>query len=147
VAAVLRRARPWALTLAGVAAAALQGCAVAAAAPATRDPLTVAEVAALRPAEGEILVRGWVVYAYACPACPPGVQCKPCMDDNVVLSDERRRVASYQQVRPDEVVVFAPSSAGLVVGERYTMRVRVLPRRTTSAPMNDLGLIALERSP
>ena len=37
--------------------------------------------------EGSFRIEGYVLDIYKCPPCPPGAMCKPCIPDNVVITD------------------------------------------------------------
>src|SRR5438093_85205 len=37
--------------------------------------------------EGQFRIEGYVLDIYKCPPCPPGVMCKPCIPDNLVITD------------------------------------------------------------
>ena len=37
--------------------------------------------------EGSFRIEGFVLDIYKCPPCPPGAMCKPCIPDNVVITD------------------------------------------------------------
>jgi hypothetical protein len=39
------------------------------------------------PNIGTAELAGYVVEKYACPPCPPGAMCKPCMGDSVPIAD------------------------------------------------------------
>ena len=111
--------------------------------------LRVAEIVAQRPTTGRYALIGYVSKVYLCPPCPPGAQCKPCMGDNLVLSDAPRRLGNYAEMGPDDVVVFGERAAieRLEIGARYRVQVDVRATRSTSQPMNDLALASAEPSP
>src|SRR5437867_1863690 len=37
--------------------------------------------------DGSFRIEGYVLDIYKCPPCPPGAMCKPCIPDNVVITD------------------------------------------------------------
>ena len=37
--------------------------------------------------EGPFRIRGYVIENYECPPCPPGAQCKPCLGNYIVITD------------------------------------------------------------
>jgi len=37
--------------------------------------------------EGPFRIVGYVIDIYKCPPCPPGAMCKPCIPDNIVVTD------------------------------------------------------------
>ena len=58
------------------------------AAQADEKVLTVAEFAAQHPTQGLYALTAFVVAdVYLCPPCPKGAQCKPCIGDNIQISD------------------------------------------------------------
>jgi hypothetical protein len=37
--------------------------------------------------DGPFRIEGYLLDVYKCPPCPPGSMCKPCIPDNVVITD------------------------------------------------------------
>lgn len=93
------------------------------------------------PSQGEFLLRGYVSKIYTCPPCPPGVTCKPCVGDNIVLSEKKRVLDSYK-LQEGDLVIFVKKPSEFRLGKRYLCKVKVLSSRTTSSEMNDLELIS-----
>jgi hypothetical protein len=108
--------------------------------------LKVSELAAKQAGKGTYEVEGYVIKAYHCPPCPPGAMCKPCMRDNVVLSDEPRHIDLYTEQGAAEVIVFTQGveGAALEVGKRYRLKVEVQAQSTTDRG-HDVQLIAVVR--
>jgi hypothetical protein len=117
---------------------------VIAAAP-THDPPadSVSALIARNPSHGLFTVSGFVAKLFICPSCPPGANCKPCMGDNIVLSEDNRVIESYEQLGSHEVIIFATPSQvqKFRVGNYYRIRVEVLPNRTTSMAINNLRMV------
>jgi hypothetical protein len=109
----------------------------------------VAEVVAQHPVEGAFTVTGYAAKVLTCPPCPPGALCKPCMGDNVVLSDDKTPITSYQNLGPREMIIFGESAdiTRMHVGERYRVSVEVRGTHRTSEPYNDLWLKRAEPAP
>jgi hypothetical protein len=99
---------------------------------------SISDLNAKRPTSGRFTLLGYVSKVYLCPPCPQGAQCKPCMGDNIVLSDAPRRIDSYGEMGAGDVIVF---------GDRAAIEADVRQRRTTSQPLNDLELAAATPSP
>ncbi|MFO0744464.1 MAG: hypothetical protein U1F43_02175 [Myxococcota bacterium] len=75
-----------------------------------------------RPA-ARAVVEGVVVRRYACPPCPPGAECKPCLPDHFVLS-ERADLPRDAALGDSEVVIFGWGGLPPVtVGQRVRVRV------------------------
>jgi hypothetical protein len=104
---------------------------------------SVGALIALNPTHGIFVVAGFVAKRFVCPSCPPGATCKPCMGDNIVLSDDNRAIESYEQMGSREVIIFANSSEvqKFRIGSYYRIRLEVLPSRTTSMAINNLRLV------
>lgn len=111
--------------------------------------LGVAEAVAQHPVEGSLTVTGYAAKILTCPPCPPGAVCKPCMGDNIVLSDEKTPITSYQDLGPRAMVIFGETAdiVRLRLGERYRISVEVRGTHRTSAPYNDLWLKRAEPAP
>lgn len=90
-------------------------------------------------------VKGYVSKIYVCPPCPPPNLCKPCMRNNVVVSERRKRVESYSSLGNEDVVIFAPTARRFVVGRRYTLVVRITDAKSTGDPIGDVHLVEPSR--
>lgn len=114
--------------------------------PPVRASASTRSVRALRgawPAVGaRVDVVGHVASIYACPPCPEGAVCKPCIGDHVVLSDTRKALT---QLADDDVVVFMGDPHQLKLGDRRRFTVQVCGHHTTDATPSDLALVAYER--
>jgi hypothetical protein len=108
------------------------------------EPSTAQTVTALRalpPAVGQTYrLRGYVVKQYRCPPCPPGASCKPCMGNNVVISDDPDRHELYD-LDDRDVIVFLEDPESLELGASVEVDVRVLDRRQSNRGINDLALV------
>ncbi len=93
------------------------------------------------PNEGEFLLRGYVSKIYTCPPCPPGATCKPCIGDNIVLSEKKKVIDSYR-LEEGDLVIFVKKPSEFRLGKRYLCKIKVLSSRTTSSKMNDLELVS-----
>jgi len=88
-----------------------------------------------------VTVWGYVSKIYTCPPCPPGAMCKPCMGDNIVLSEQDKKLDSYTLTGSD-LVVFTKDPEALKLGARVVLEVR---RPSESAGGKDTGEAHLVR--
>jgi hypothetical protein len=95
-----------------------------------------------RPASTHRL-RGFVVKRYACPPCPPNALCKPCMGNNIVLSDDDEPHELYDLDERD-VIVFTDTPMSFALGAQLTIEVRVLDRQSSNKGIADLELVKRE---
>lgn len=112
---------------------------VAATTSANGEVFSVGGFAQAPPKSGIAQISGCIAKQYECPACPPEVNCKPCMGSNVLLSDRSEVLKSY----PDEgnyVVVFTENPRKLSLGKCYLLTVEITDRKTTSYNVQDLRL-------
>lgn len=100
----------------------------------------IREIKQRKPASGTYATEGFVVKIYACPPCPPPNRCKPCMQDNIVVSETNRLLESYT-LTDKELVLFVADPKIFELGKKYRFSFRVLDQKTTGEPLNDLRLI------
>jgi len=110
--------------------------------PSAPPPAASGSVAALlaqKPSSGSFTVTGYVTYLYRCPPCPPGANCKPCMGDNLVLSDAPKQVTDYADVGDGDLVVLADRAKldAFKVGSRYRLDIDIGPEKHLSNPIPD----------
>lgn len=108
--------------------------------------LSVAELLRRRPDSGTFVIEGFITRVQTCPPCPKGAECKPCMPDHAVVSDQSQPLDSYANMGPQDVIVFVPSPTDLDamrVGQRRRLTVRVTREQTTNLPVHDLELVEL----
>jgi hypothetical protein len=63
--------------------------------------------------------QGYVVFKYVCPPCPEGSLCKPCMGENVVISEKNDPLSDYNGVGGTELILFAQHTEALRLGQKY----------------------------
>jgi hypothetical protein len=103
---------------------------------------SVSELKAAKPKAGRAFwVEGFISKTYVCPPCPEGAQCKPCMKDNVVLSQTKKKLESYADVKADDLIVFTADSRSFAVGRKRRLKVKITDRKTTSEPINDVEVM------
>jgi hypothetical protein len=89
---------------------------------------------------GSYDTEGYVSKIFTCPPCPPRADCKPCMEDNVVLSESEKVLESYTLSSAD-VIVYAKQPRQLELGHKYTMSVTLSPGGSPHAPKAHVALV------
>jgi len=84
--------------------------------------------------------EGYVVYGYECPPCPANDQCKPCMRNNIVISEKSTLLESYD-LSDSELLIFTDNTQQFELGKKYRFLIRLLETKSTSEPLNDLELV------
>lgn len=107
------------------------------------EMIKISELKRRKPATGYFNIEGYLVKIYKCPPCPPGVNCKPCMGDNIVVSELDQLKESYDLTEKD-LIIFVTNPDQFIRGKRYYFSFGVTDRRTTNEALNDLNLIGYE---
>ncbi|MFH1749703.1 MAG: META domain-containing protein, partial [bacterium] len=89
---------------------------------------------------GTYNTEGYVVKIYTCPPCPKRAQCKPCMRDNIVISENNKLLETYT-LSDKEMVLFVNNPKQFELGEKYTFSIKILDYKTTGEPINDVEII------
>lgn len=89
---------------------------------------------------GTYNTEGYVVKIYTCPPCPKGAQCKPCMRDNIVISENNKLLETYS-LSDKEMILFVNSPKQFELGKKYTFSIKILDYKSTSEPINDVEII------
>lgn len=89
---------------------------------------------------GTYNTEGYVVKIYTCPPCPKGAQCKPCMKDNIVISENNKLLETYS-LSDKEMILFVNSPKQFELGEKYIFSMKILNYKSTGEPINDVEVI------
>ena len=103
------------------------------------DSSSVGQFRKLAHPRGEFQISGYVVKQYSCPPCPAGALCKPCMRNNVLISDAKELSAGFPE-QGNYLVVFTEEPENLVLGKFYKMTVEVVEGKTSRHGEHDLIL-------
>jgi len=98
------------------------------------------EIKSNRFNSGTYNTEGYVVKIYTCPPCPKGAQCKPCMRDNVVISENNKLLETYS-LSDKEMILFVNSPKQFEPGGKYTFSIKILDYKSTGEPINDVEII------
>lgn len=104
---------------------------------------TVADFKKAAHQAGVYQLVGFVVKKYDCPDCPDGAQCKPCMKDNIVISDSAKLIDDYN-LSDNELILFTIKPNSFDLKTKYSFIVRVTDQNTTGESINDLELVSYQ---
>jgi len=90
---------------------------------------------------GEFTTEGYVVKIYTCPICPEGYQCKPCMRNNLVISENNQLLANYA-LTSKELIIFTDNVQPFELGQKYKFTVKILDSKSTTEPINDIEVVS-----
>lgn len=93
-----------------------------------------------KPMGGVFVTQGYIAKIYTAPACPPGAQCKPSMADNIVISEDKKNLDSYN-LSAREMILFTSKTAELKKGKRYRFQIEITDQKTTNESLNDVVLL------
>ena len=86
-----------------------------------------------------VKLKVYVVEVYVCPPCPPGAQCKPCMENNITVADEKLKDIS--KVPAEKLLrVITREAESFKIGKRYFLTVRF--RRNKETQSEDAVLVS-----
>ena len=116
-------------------------CILALVLPVSADSLSVSQFRQLAPRTGEFQIEGYIAKRFRCPACPNAAQCKPCIGNSVLVSQDDEVLQSYPS-EGNYLVVFTDVPERLEVSKFYRFNVKVLEARSTGHGVQDLKLIS-----
>jgi hypothetical protein len=105
------------------------------------EVLSVADFRRLAPAKGKFEVSGYIAKQYKCSPCPQEAICKPCMGNNVLLSEADELLQTYPSTG-NYLVIFTDEPEKLSLGKPYLLKVEVLQTNTTGYQLQDLRLVS-----
>ena len=77
--------------------------------------LAIHELKEFNYTSGNYNVEGYVVKIYTCPPCPRGAMCKPCMRDNIVVSEKNELLDVYY-LSASEIIIFCENPKQFQLG-------------------------------
>ena len=110
------------------------------------ESITIQDLKERKPTTGFFNVEGYVAKIFSCPPCPAGATCMPCMEENIVISEQVKTVEAYTTISSSEMILFVQNPEQLfTLGEKCQFSIRVRDERTTDEPVNDIELIGFSR--
>ena len=68
--------------------------------------------------------EGYVAKIYACPFCPPGAACAPCMEEHIVISEQSKTLDNGSPTELD-LVVFVRYPKQFTLMQKYMFSIRI----------------------
>jgi hypothetical protein len=84
--------------------------------------------------------EGYVVKKYICPPCSNNDQCKPCMANHIIISEKIDSSGDFQ-LSETEMILFSPTTDHYKIGTKYQFTIKILERKSTSEPINDVEIV------
>jgi len=75
------------------------------------------------PKNHNINIAGYIVKAYTCPSCPIGAQCKPCMGNNIVVSETNALRQTYDGLSSSEFILYTDQPTQFELGKKYLFSI------------------------
>ena len=89
----------------------------------------------------EYRTDGFVIKIYNCPPCPQGVNCKPCMGNNIIISTHNKAL-DYSQLSSNELIVFTEHPHKFEVGNKYEFLIELANKKSSPKENHKFKLIA-----
>ncbi len=111
----------------------------------TSDFYSIHELKQKNISEGSYNTEGYVVKIYTCPQCPTNAMCKPCMRNNIVISEDNLTLEAYSLTENDLIIFTSNSNPKqFELGKRYTFSINITKYKSTSEPINDIELVGYD---
>lgn len=89
--------------------------------------------------EGSFSIVGYVIDIYKCPPCPAGAMCKPCIGDNIVVTDN---IAEKDPTLIRRLKIFTDKPGQFELKKRYLFTVKVRGKIPKGHPIYDVDLLS-----
>ena len=91
--------------------------------------------------EGPFRIEGFVIDIYKCPPCPPQAMCKPCLPDNIVVTNN---VDEQDLSRVKRLRISTEKPEQFELKKKYSFTVRARGKTTPDHPLEEVALITFE---
>ncbi|MDD3083698.1 MAG: hypothetical protein PHP82_01615 [Candidatus ainarchaeum sp.] len=89
-------------------------------------------------------IEGYVVKIYSCPPCPEGASCKPCMQDNIIISEKNFLLENYA-LSSTEIILFVENPKQFELGKKYVFSIKITNHNSTNELINDIDLVGYNK--
>ena len=107
----------------------------------SQTKLKISQIKTQKPVKGIFTTQGFVAKIFVCPPCPPNTPCKPCMKNNIVVSESNIYLDNYN-LSEKEMIIFMKNPKKLVIGKKYTFKIKVTEKKSTSQSINDVEIVS-----
>ncbi|HXI61755.1 MAG TPA: hypothetical protein VNF70_03560 [Pyrinomonadaceae bacterium] len=103
--------------------------------------LTFDDLKAGKPVRGPFRIAAYVLDIYKCPPCPPPNQCKPCIPDNIVVTDEldAKDLSQIKRLR-----IYTGKTDQFEAKKKYMFTVKIKGNAPSGRPIESVELIGFE---
>src|SRR2546425_12981928 len=91
--------------------------------------------------EGQFRIEGYVLDIYKCPPCPPRAICKPCIPDNLVITDaaDPKDLSKINRLR-----IFTDKPEQFELKKKYSFAVNLKNKVPAGHAITDVFLVSFE---
>ena len=110
--------------------------------PPTQEPLkTFDDLQRNDVSERPFKIEGYVIQTYKCPPCPPRMQCKPCIGNHIVVTDnvEEKNAALIKRLR-----IFTDKPEQFELKKMYSFVVKVRGKVREGHAIEEVDLISFQ---
>lgn len=103
--------------------------------------LTFADLQKNDGIDGPFRIEGYVIDIYKCPPCPAGAMCKPCIPDNIVVTDniDEPDLSKIKRLR-----ISTEKPELFELRKKYTFTVKIKGKLPAGHAITDVDLISFE---
>lgn len=93
---------------------------------------------------GPFRIVGYVIDVYRCPPCPERMQCKPCLGDHVIVTDniDEKDPALIKRLR-----IFTDKPEQFELKKKYLFTAKVRGKMLKGQPIYDVDVVSFARMP
>ena len=86
-------------------------------------------------------IVGYVLNIYKCPPCPPGAMCKPCVPNNIIITDaaDPKDLSRINRLR-----IFTEKPHELEPKKKYSFTVKLKHKLSAGQAITDVDLVSFE---
>jgi hypothetical protein len=90
---------------------------------------------------GPFRIEGFVIDIYKCPPCPPQAMCKPCIPDNIVVTNnvDEQDLSKVKRLR-----ISTEKPEQFELKKKYSFTVRARGKTAPDHPLEEVALITFE---
>ena len=87
-------------------------------------------------------IAGYVIETYKCPPCPPNAQCKPCLGNHIIITDNasEKNLVLIKRLR-----IFTDNPKQFELKKKYLFTVKIRGKIETGHQIEDVELIDFNR--
>jgi len=103
--------------------------------------LTFGDLKAGKPVRGPFRIAAYVLDIYKCPPCPPPNQCKPCIPDNVVVTDD---IDAGDLSKINRLRIYTDKPDAFELKKKYVFTVKIKGAQIEGRAIDSVELVGFE---